>query len=258
MFALENEFAPWRAMHKFRPRPLGGETAHVTQIGGAELDIILTGVGTGRARASALRVLEGEGEPFDVCVSSGFAGAVRSEYLVGTVLAARTIFSGEIGIGSKADRFESHSLLLALAGDCGARLADRFCTVRRSVSTCAEKKRLAASADAVEMESFEILRVAASRGVPSVALRAVSDAACEDLPFDMDQVLADGKVSIPRVLGQIVRHPRALPGLVRLGRQSKIAAESLANFLDRYVGALVSQAVSPAALAMAAVEKQIV
>ena len=70
--------------------------------------------------------------------------------------------------------------------------------------------------------------------------------------------LADGNVSIRRVLGQIVRHPRALPGLVRLGRQSKIAAESLANFLDRYVGALISQAVSPAALAMAAVERQIV
>jgi hypothetical protein len=45
-------------------------------------------------------------------------------------------------------------------------------------------------------------------------------------------------VSIPRVLGQVAMRPQSLPGLVRLGRKSKQAAESLAEFLDRYILAL--------------------
>ncbi len=65
----------------------------------------------------------------------------------------------------------------------------------------------------------------------------------EDLPLDMSQVFTDeGQVSIPRVLGQVALRPQSLPGLIRLGKNSRIAAESLARFLDSYVVALASRA----------------
>ena len=47
--------------------------------------------------------------------------------------------------------------------------------------------------------------------------------------------LVEGRVSTPRVLGEVARHPGSIPGLVRLGHNSKKAAESLATFLDSYV-----------------------
>jgi adenosylhomocysteine nucleosidase len=94
----------------------------------------------------------------------------------------------------------------------------------------------------VEMESFELLRAASARGIPAVAVRAISDTVDEDLPLDMNQVFTEaGQVSIPRVLGQVARRPQALPGLVRLGRQSQDAAESLARFLDAYLPVLAAQ-----------------
>jgi hypothetical protein len=49
-------------------------------------------------------------------------------------------------------------------------------------------------------------------------------------------------VSIPRVLGQVALKPQSLPGLIRLGRNSRIAAQSLAHFLDSYVVALAGRA----------------
>ena len=69
------------------------------------------------------------------------------------------------------------------------------------ISTAEEKRYLGESADAVEMESFEVLRAAAASGVPAVAIRAISDLAGEDLPLGMNGIFTDeGQVSISRVV----------------------------------------------------------
>jgi len=59
----------------------------------------------------------------------------------------------------------------------------------------------------------------------------------------MNEVFSDeGQLSIPRVVGQVAMHPQALPGLVKLGQQSKKAADSLAQFLDRYIARIAASA----------------
>lgn len=257
-FALESEFAPWRAMHEFRPDNWGGETAQVAQIGGAEVGVVLTGVGFDRASACVSRVLQSEFEALDICISSGFVGALRPEHLVATVLAARTVFSEQTQPDSTNGHLEGHPLLLAAAKECGATLVDSFYTASHAVGTAAEKRRLGSAADAVDMESFAVIRETEKSGVAAIAIRAVSDGVDEDLPLDMDRILSNGQVSIPRVLGQVARRPQALPGLMRLGKQSKNAAESLAHFLDRYIGA-VTQHVGrlPRAFAAVVAEREI-
>jgi len=42
------------------------------------------------------------------------------------------------------------------------------------------------------------------------------------------------------VLGEVVRHPMSTPALVRFGKQSRMAAENLGAFLDRYVEGVIS------------------
>lgn len=239
-FALASEFAPWRDAHAFRAEKFGRDVIYVAQVGTVQVTALITGVGPDGARTVAAEFIEGEFEAFDLCISSGFAGALKPEYAVGTVLAARVVVSERGGL--KEFGCESHPLLLAPAAECGATLVDRFCTASRGATTVAEKRRLATEADAVEMESFEVMRGAARWGVASVAIRAVSDGADEELPLDVNSVLSEGQVSVPRVIGQIARRPRSLPGIVRLGRQSKMAAQSLAQFLDRYLLALSSGA----------------
>jgi hypothetical protein len=74
-----------------------------------------------------------------------------------------------------------------------------------------------------------------------VAIRAISDTVDDSLPIDMNRIMAaDGSVSVPRVIGEVAKKPQSIPGLVRLGRNSRSAAENLARFLNSYVAALVA------------------
>ena len=50
--------------------------------------------------------------------------------------------------------------------------------------------------------------------------------------YERDIFTDDGQVSMPRVLAQVALHPAVDSGLMRLGRNSKRAAESLGEFLD--------------------------
>ena len=241
-FALENEFAPWRAMHAFEKSRWCGEEAYFSEVGAAELGVILTGVGPRRAGLAAANVMRSESRSIDACISAGLAGALKSEYRIGQVLAARQVIS-EAKRAECPDRLIPGSeLLLSIADRHGATVVDRFYTAERMVISANDKRRLGAEADAVEMESFEILLESRAFGVPAVAIRAISDLVDEDLPLDLNRVLTgEGEISVPRVLGQVAMSPAAIPGLIRLEKQSRTAAGDLAKFLDSYVLAVAAQ-----------------
>jgi adenosylhomocysteine nucleosidase len=236
-FALEAEFAPWRSIREFRRGAWGRVDVYVAKIGGAQVGVVLTGVGPRQAARAASRSIGSERDSLEFCISSGLAGALRPEYQTGQVLAARNVFS-EAPRSLAAERtLDSSPSLISLAAELGASPVACFYTADRVIFRVEEKRHLGRDADAVEMETFEILRAAAEGGIPAVAIRAVSDTVEEALPFDMNRIFDDrGQVSLPRVLGQLARHPQSLPGLLNLGRRSRRAAESLAKFLDRYVG----------------------
>ncbi len=90
-FALENEFAPWRAMHDFRACEWGGMKVHVAEIGGAEVGVILTGAGPKHAAQLLRAVMRAEGDSIGLCISSGLAGALRTDYSIGQILAAKAV-----------------------------------------------------------------------------------------------------------------------------------------------------------------------
>ena len=235
-FALETEFAPWRVRHKFRRDSWGAVEAYLTEIGGAEVAVVLTGVGSRQAALAMSRISWGEPGTVQFWISSGLAGALKPEYRIGQVLASRSVVAEVAPAGASSRVLESSPALISFVAESGATVVDRFYTAERAVTTSHEKRHLGGSADAVEMESFQVLLKARADGLPAVAIRSISDAVDEDLPLDMNQVFtARGEVSIPRVLGQVAMKPQSLPGLVRLGRNSKQAAESLADFLDRYI-----------------------
>jgi adenosylhomocysteine nucleosidase len=109
------------------------------------------------------------------------------------------------------------------------------------IGSASEKNELRNVADAVEMESGEVLYEASVFGAKVIAIRGISDGVDEDLPLDFNRVMTSaGEVSIPKVLGEFVRHPMAARALVRFGKQSRMAAEKLGAFLDRYLEAVVS------------------
>jgi nucleoside phosphorylase len=243
-FALENEFAPWRAMHKFRESTWGKADVFAAEISGADVAVLLTGVGQRPAKLALSKIVWGESGTLEYCISSGFAGALRPEYSIAQIIAAREVAS-ELARDENGEPevIPSSASLVSFASECGATVVNRFYSAARAIWRTDEKKHLGKTADAVEMESFEILSAAAESGVPAATVRAISDTSEEPLPLDMNEVFSDdGQLSIPRVVGQVALHPQSLPGLVKLGQQSKKAAESLAQFLDHYVARIAASA----------------
>ena len=233
-FAVPQEFSAWKAMRPFARVEIGGLAAYDTRIGSVDVRVAVTGMGQVPAVRVARRLLEAGA---DVCISAGSAGGLRPEHPVGRVLVARALRMED-------DRFviKSHDGLRRMAAACGARVVDLFFSVDHVVITAREKSALGLLADAVEMESYAVLTEAARCRVPAVAVRAISDTCRADLPLDFNRsVNQEGHLSWPRLLGQIVRRPHRVPGLLRLGAESRRAAESLAKFLDVYVTSLVGQ-----------------
>jgi adenosylhomocysteine nucleosidase len=234
-FAVDAEFAPWRKLRHFSQANLGEIEAYSSQIKDGELVVLLTGVGGRRAWAEATKVIwDGN---VDVCISSGLAGALKEKHRPGDVLAAKEVHATNWKkvIPSDAD-------LLEMAITCGAKLADAFYSVDRVLVHSSEKSELSAKADAVEMESGDIMLEAVAFGAKVIAIRAISDAVEEDLPVDFNRVTSEsGEVSIAKIVAQAAAHPGSIPALIRFGRQSRNAAEKLAIVLDACIEKLASK-----------------
>jgi adenosylhomocysteine nucleosidase len=233
-FAVEAEFAPWRKVRQFVRQTDGSAEYFAARIGDANVNVVLTGVGGKSAWLETTKIVwDGN---VDICVSSGLAGALRAEYQLGDILAAK-----DVQAISWKQVVASDAKLLHLAEEHGARAVGSFYSADRVIGSASEKRELGRVADAVEMESGEVLHEASAFGAKVIAIRGISDAVDEDLPLDFNRVMTPaGEVSIPRVLGEVVRHPMSAPALVRFGKQSRMAAEKLGAFLDRYLEGVAS------------------
>jgi adenosylhomocysteine nucleosidase len=230
IFAVQAEFTPWQRRRNFRRLP-GNWPIFETEFGAARVRAILTGMGQNHALEAAKRVLP---ERPDICISTGLAGALRSGYRPGDILVARLV--SEAG---EPVAVATHRELLSTAVDCGAKQVERFSTSRTLVASAQQKRNLGNEAEAVEMESYTILAEAARHGVPSVAVRAISDTADFDMPYNFESACdARGHIRISSVVMQVLRRPSGLPSLFTLARNCRTASRHLADFLDVFAGTL--------------------
>jgi hypothetical protein len=106
--------------------------------------------------------------------------------------------------------------------------------VDRVITTVGEKQKLRAStgADVVEMESCYVRALCRNRGIPSATLRVISDPADQDLPLDFNQLMtAELQLSYVRLMCALARTPAKIPALLRLQKQTELAARNLARVL---------------------------
>jgi adenosylhomocysteine nucleosidase len=234
-FALDMEFGPWRRVCTFAKLTHGDFALYETNFGDAQVRVALTGVGGVRA-TNVTRAALKQWHP-DVCIAAGLAGSLRREHGIGQICVPRDIMDLETGRTAVAD-----AGLRKQAEKCGAVVIERLLTSSTMVLTAEGKGRLGKMAEAVEMESFAVASEAAEKGIPAIAIRAISDAADEDLPMNFAELLDEaGNVSRAKAAGALARAPQRLAAVMRLARQSKAAAANLASFLDRYISALAAR-----------------
>ena len=180
----------------------------------AGISILITGIG----RKNSERTL---GERLNhltprLVLTCGFAGGLNPALVPGDVL------------GCTDDPTLRDKLKAA-----GVKSAKFFCATRIA-TTGAEKLELrrATGADAMEMESEAIQTICRTRGIPCATVRAISDAAGEDLPLDFNQLSKpDLSLDFGKLLWAIARAPGKIPALLHLHKNSSIAARRLAEAL---------------------------
>jgi adenosylhomocysteine nucleosidase len=235
-FAVDAEFAPWRKLRPFRNASAAGTAYFTSQAGNAAIDVVLTGMGGKKPWVGLLNeIYESD---IDLCVSTGLAGALRAEHRLGNILVARKVLAPSRDMTALSE----DSMVDAAIG-LGAKSVEHFYTAERVITSAAEKRKLGAIADAVEMESFGVLMEAGMFAEKSVAIRAISDEVDEELPLDFNGVTTgDGQVSIGKVLGKVAGSPGSIPSLIRFGKRSRQSAELLAEFLEKFVSRVVATA----------------
>jgi adenosylhomocysteine nucleosidase len=240
-FAVEAEFAPWRALRAFKKVRVspghwsGGVEVYEAQIGGCTVWVLLTGIGIkffDFAMANCLKAAE-----VKLVLSSGLAGSLKPEFGVGEIVVPK-----KVGSFRDANGVSTRPALFEFAARRGATLVETLLTVDHIIETGEEKSRLAIFGDVVDMESVHVMGVFRMESLPVMTIRAISDASDEDLPIDfMETISPDGRVKIVSMLRRLVGHPTKIPNLVRFGWQSKGAARKLALFLDGFVESLTPE-----------------
>jgi adenosylhomocysteine nucleosidase len=201
-FALEQEAAPFRRLG--------------VKIPGVK--ILVTGIGARNAETSLRRFLAQH--PVKRVFTCGFCGGLNPD-----------LKGGEVIFMTGYPELEKRLL------EAGAKLAT-FITSPRIITSAAEKKQLRTKtgADVVEMESEAILAVCRGKKIPCAMVRAISDTAGEDLPLDFN-VLAgpDMNLHYGKLFLAITKSPGKVGALMKLQKQTKLAAKNLAGVLAKII-----------------------
>jgi adenosylhomocysteine nucleosidase len=231
-----------RALKQTRIKRVDGRRVHHAQFSGHEILIAEAGMGFTNATTAARRLIC-EPRP-DLVISAGFCGGISGELQVGdAVVATGLTIVSENGLEEVPVTIaEISRVFVSRLADQGHRV---YAGLFASTTAIMPKSRLAAllPPDApypvVEMESAAIAMVAAENGIHFVGLRTVSDPSDEELGFTLDEFCDQRmRIRIPRVLLTVVRKPRIIPQLIRLARNSRVAAASLSQAVERLLSVM--------------------
>lgn len=202
-------------------------------LAGPSVFAIASGMGRDAATRGVRRLLDlaaERGEPLTTLVSVGWAGALRcsvrppAAHCVSEVVDTRT-----------GERFAT-----------GQPEGLRLVTLDR-VAGVEEKRRLSQSysAQLVDMEAATVARLARLEDLRFLCYKAVSDSATERLPDFSRFMNQQGGLRMPAFLGHVALRPGYWANLVRMGANSKHAAQQLARLLCEHLPQDASLEVSP-------------
>ncbi|MRR54981.1 MAG: phosphorylase [Deltaproteobacteria bacterium] len=239
VMAMQEEIRPvLRRLGRHRKERAGQFPLYLFQRDGRQLFLIESGMGTKRASAATEELIS-RAQP-RLIITAGLGGAVRPGLNVGDlVLAGQVLALGE-GLTTEIAGIANEALLRVVHESVPGqpfRIVDGT-TVTTSVIVNKKLADQQLARDIVnpvlDMETSAVAEIAERKGIPLVAVRAVSDAADEELLFSLDELTdRELNIRIGKVLFTVAKKPRILPQLIRLAKNSKLAANNLAIILEQ-------------------------
>lgn len=231
-----------RALAGAKKALIGRLAVQQGNLAGHDVVIVEAGMGFDNAARTAEKLIQQVGP--DMIISAGFCGGVSAELLVGDIVVATglTIVS-EKNLDHVPVEIPAYCKNFVVRQAAEGRRV--FAGLFASTAAIMQKTQVAAllPADApfpvVEMESAAIAIVAVENGIPFCGIRAVSDPFDEELGFSLDEFCDDRmRIRILKVLLTVARKPRIIPQLIRLARNSRVAAATLSQAVERFLAVL--------------------
>jgi adenosylhomocysteine nucleosidase len=190
------------------------------RIGDREIQLMHTGVGERTARERLARFLQDQ--EFEFLLSTGFAGALTEELVVGDLLVAKNFSTLEL------------SAISSSLSDLRICVAD-LVTLPALIDSTDERNTVARStgAAAVDMETEFIARACAKHGMPLLSLRIITDSPVAAFPAP-PQILFDIERQRTRALKFatfFLAHPHRVPKLIQFARRISRVRKTLADAL---------------------------
>lgn len=192
------------------------------------LQIWTTGVGPELAGKNFSQYLASAPSYPKAVVISGFAGGLNPSLRSGDM-----VLQGNFDQFPGVDRFTHECLIRG-----------NYLTTNKIITSAQEKQFLFHSTqhDAVDMESSVLLDKCQSYGIPGIVLKAISDAAHEDLPLDFSQFLdRSGRLNYFQLAVRIAKKPTVLPSLMDLGSRSNVCGHNLRSAFSPWWTSFSSQ-----------------
>lgn len=177
--------------------------------------LVCGGIGASAARRAAEAVINLY-QP-QLIVSAGFAGGLDSSMQTGQLLIPRHVI--DAGDGSRVDCGTGEGVLVSF----------------ETVADVEQKAKFAHafSAHAVDMEAAAVARAAEARGIKFLACKVISDPHDLSLPPVMRFVDSQGKFHLLDFIFHVAIRPWLWPGVMRLARNSTVAAKTLSEALGQ-------------------------
>lgn len=179
---------------------------------------VATGMGTDLARAATTRLLDAVDVEWVIVL--GITGAIDNETPIGTLVLPELVVNG-------ADGSQHRPKPLPVGSPQGTIWTTDELILDPDTHTALRAQGVVS----LDMETAAVAEVCEERGVPWSVVRAISDRA-GDGSVDADIFglsHPDGSANIAAVARYLLRHPWAIPRLIRLARGAKLATRRAAD-----------------------------
>jgi len=195
--------------------------ASTVWVNGKAMLLVANGPGP-RLAATAVDVAR-EHQKLDGLVSTGFCGGLDPSLQLSDIFVATGVL----------DCAGAEASVVPLSGSSGRFQNGKLLSIDRVAWSAAEKSELRKTgAAAIEMEAAAVAEKAARHDLPFYCVRAISDTADENMPFDFNRMRdADGRFSRAKIIAAALRHPAKFGDLIKFDKKCKHAAEALGDFI---------------------------
>jgi adenosylhomocysteine nucleosidase len=200
-----------------------------------EVVVAVSGMGSTNAETALEYVCDRYRPEF--VLSLGFGGALYEGARIGEIVWSGKFFLIREKVEEALESPGSGAAVHKVHGDLGMREGSIF-TVEKWTAKSEIKKFLTQgiSFPVCDMETFFLAKPSLKRGLPFLAVRAVTDLADEDVPPEFISVSDEtGTYRLSRALKLILSRPKLLKNVVTMGRNSGVASSNLSKFVKEFV-----------------------